>query len=44
METASLLSCILSRLTVSPAHGEVIPVMQVTLRPRGGLPLRFKPR
>lgn len=44
MEAAIILSYILSRLTVSPAPGEVVPVMQVTLRPRGGMPLRFKPR
>lgn len=44
MEAAIVLSTILSRLTVEPAHGEVVPVMQVTLRPEGGMPLTFKPR
>ncbi len=44
MEAAIILSVVLSRLTVEPAHGDVVPVMQVTLRPRGGMPLRFRPR
>jgi cytochrome P450 len=44
MEAAIVLSTILSRLTVEPAHGEVVPVMQVTLRPQGGMPLTFSPR
>ncbi len=42
METSIILSMVLSRLSVTPAHGEVEPVMQVTLRPKGGMPLRFE--
>jgi cytochrome P450 len=44
MEAAIILSVIVSRLDISPAHGAVEPVMQVTLRPRGGMPLKFKAR
>lgn len=44
MEAAIVLSTILSRLSVKPAHGEVTPVMQVTLRPQGGMPLIFTAR
>ncbi len=44
MEASIILSTILSRLTVEPAHGEVVPVMQVTLRPAGGMPLKFAAR
>ena len=44
MEAVIVLSVVLSRLVVEPAHGRVEPVMQVTLRPRGGMPLRFRPR
>jgi len=44
MEAAIVLSTILSRLSVDPAHGEVVPVMQVTLRPQGGMRLTFTPR
>ncbi|MCP2669802.1 cytochrome P450 [Maricaulaceae bacterium EIL42A08] len=42
METSIILSMVLSRLTVMPTHGKVEPVMQVTLRPKGGMPLRFE--
>jgi cytochrome P450 len=44
MEAVIVLSTILSRLTVAPAHGAVKPVMQVTLRPEGGMPLIFAAR
>jgi len=44
MEAAIILSTILSRLTVAPAGGDLTPVMQVTLRPRGGMPLTFTAR
>ena len=44
MEASIVLSTILSRLTVTPAHGEVVPVMQVTLRPRDGMALKFQAR
>lgn len=43
MEAAIVLSTILSRLKVEPAHGPVRPVMQVTLRPEGGMALKFSP-
>ncbi len=43
-EASIILATILSRLTVEPAHGVVEPVMQVTLRPREGMPLVFTPR
>jgi cytochrome P450 len=44
MEAAVVLSTIVSRLRLEPANGEVVPVMQVTLRPRDGMPVRFSPR
>ena len=44
MEASIILSTIVSRLVVEPAHGDVDPVMQVTLRPQGGMPLKFRAR
>jgi cytochrome P450 len=43
MEAVIVLSTILARLKVQPAHGAVTPVMQVTLRPKDGMPLAFTP-
>ncbi|MCC5994935.1 MAG: cytochrome P450 [Oceanicaulis sp.] len=43
-EAVLVLSAIVSRAIIAPAHGEVEPVMQVTLRPKGGMPLRFEAR
>lgn len=44
MEAAIFLATIVSRLEIAPVEGaDVYPVMQVTLRPRGGMPLRFAP-
>ncbi|WP_199200557.1 cytochrome P450 [Alkalicaulis satelles] len=43
-EAVIVLSLIASRTRITPAHGEVEPVMQVTLRPKGGMPLRFEAR
>lgn len=44
MEATIVLSTIVSHLKIEPAHGEVRPVMQVTLRPEGGMPLKFSRR
>lgn len=45
MEAVIFLSAIVSRLDIAPVEGaDVYPVMQVTLRPRGGMPLRFTRR
>ena len=43
-EAAIILSLIVSRTRITPAHGEVEPVMQVTLRPKGGMRLKIKAR
>lgn len=44
MEASLILAQIVQALEVSPTGERVEPVMQVTLRPRGGLRLRFQPR
>ena len=44
MEATLILSTIVSRLEIEPAHGAVTPVLQVTLRPQGGMPLTFRAR
>lgn len=43
MEASIILSTLIRRLEVHPVKGvEITPVMQVTLRPRDGLPLQFR--
>jgi len=44
MEAVIMLSVFVSRLEFEPAHGEVEPVMQVTLRPKGGMRLKVRAR
>ena len=44
MEAVIMLATFASRLSFEPAHGEVRPVMQVTMRPEGGMPLRVSRR
>ncbi len=44
MEASIILATTLSRFTVEPTGARVEPVMQVTLRPKHGMPLRFHPR
>ena len=45
MEAAIFLARFVSRLSFAPVEGaDVYPVMQVTLRPRGGMPLRIARR
>ncbi len=43
-EAAIILSLIVSRARITPAHGAVEPVMQVTLRPKGGMRLKVEAR